>query len=93
MNIVMGSNNFYDQWVSFCKHAVPGARYWLNDALFERLWVALEQEQRYFSEPPPWKIAITYRGGYEHGGLTFYAKSSYPYPLRRTSGLQEFCAR
>lgn len=83
----MASNNLYDQWVSFCKHAA------LKDALFEQLWMTLAQESRFFYEPAPWKLAITYKGGYEHGGLTFYTKSSYPYPLRRTSGLQEFCAR
>lgn len=89
----MESNDLLAQWVSFCKHAVPGARFWLNDELFERLWLRLEQEQRYCSESAPWKMAITYRGGYEIGGLTFYTKSSYPHPLRRAPGLQEFYAR
>lgn len=77
----------------FCKGAAPGTRYWLNDELFERLWARMDEDLRYFVEPNPWKIAITYRGGYECGGLTFYRKSQFPNPPRRAPGRQNFYAR
>jgi hypothetical protein len=89
----MESNDLLVQWLAFCKRTVPGARLWLDDELFERLSARLAQDQRFCSELPAWTFAITYRGGYEYGGLTFYTKSHYPYPLRKGPGLQEFYGR
>lgn len=89
----MASNDLLEQWIAFCKGATPGARYWLADELFERLFDRLGQEARYCSEEPAYKIAVTYRGGYECGGLTFYRKSQFPNPPRRAPGRQEFYAR
>lgn len=93
MTTVMESNDLLVQWIAFCKRTTPGARLWIADALFERLSARLALDQRFCSEVPAWVFAITYRGGYELGGLTFYTKSQYPHPLRRAPGLQEFYAR
>ncbi len=88
----MASNDLHAQWISFCKAATPGVRYWLNDELFNDLCEALTALARYTSEAG-YTYALTYRGGYELGGLTFYRKSIFPNPPRRAPGRQEFYAR
>lgn len=89
----MASNDLYEQWVAFCKGATPGTRYWLADELFERLFDALGQQARYTSSDVGYQFCVTYRGGYEHGGMTFYRRAIYPNPPRRAPGRQEFYAR
>jgi hypothetical protein len=89
----MPSNDLHAQWISFCKGATPGTRYWLADELYARLWERLAQEQRFCSEVPAYSHSITYKGGYEIGGLTFYRRAIYPNPPRRAPGRQEFYAR
>lgn len=89
----MLSNDLLVQWISFCKGATPGTRYWLNDELWERLAARLSQEGKYYSSVPAYCFEIMYRGGYLYGGLTFYRKAIYPNPPRRAPGLQNFYAR
>ncbi len=93
----MASNNLHAQWVAFCKRATPGARFWLNDDLFERLIASMRLDLRYTDDPgldiASGVTAITFRGGYEHGGLSFYRRRHFPNPPRRAPGRQEFYAR
>lgn len=72
---------------------MPGTRYWLKPELYERLWAALAQNARSYFHDEGVKFCITYRGGYEHGGLTFYTQAIFPNPPRKAPGRQNFYAR
>ena len=76
-----------EQWIAFCKQASPGLRFWITKDLFDRLWARMRQDARFNlgdDEAPEhqMRFAITFRGGYEYGGVTFYPKSFYPNPPR-----------
>lgn len=90
----MATNDLHEQWIAFCRRAVPGARFWIGDELYSRLWAALSMDARWSPDHDHGvRYCITYRGGYEYGGLTFYTKAIFPNPPRRAPGRQEFYAR
>jgi hypothetical protein len=75
--------DLYDQWMTFCKAATPGTRYWLDDELYNRLWDRIGMDAR--CSQPDWgmQFCIEFRAGYRGAGQTFYPKSIYPNPPRQ----------